>query len=95
MLLQEAQAQVAQQLGLSKAEVELIWSVVADTPEVWKALKAQARAVIAAEDGVLHSSEDLHKMLRAQGRIQGVGTFIENVEGIAGRVEASRGERDE
>ena len=90
MNLEEAQEAEAKRLGRPRVEVQLLWSVVADTPEAWKAIENQALAIIATEEKTLRATEDNSKMFRAQGRIQGLETFLANVEDIVKRIEEKR-----
>lgn len=89
-----AQQQVAQQLGLKEVEVELLWALLGNSPEMWRAVKLQAGRIIESEEQILRGSEDLNMILRAQGQIRGIERFLECVEDVAQRVEDLRVEEE-
>lgn len=48
----------------------------------WALLKQLAEEISSGAQGELESAEDIHKILRAQGRLAGLKTFVSNVETI-------------
>ena len=92
MQLNLAQERVAKQQGLQLEEVQFLWVLRVESPELWKALEKQARRIIESELGVLRSSEDLTKILRAQGRVNGVERLLLNVEQLIRSVEDLKNE---